>query len=123
MEKKNIIEDFYKMNLLDNDLVKMVKEEDCEDNLKLLFLLRFYWKMMGELDDGKGYNVKDWKFEDYNKFLDRLDEVDLNNNDFRKYFKELINFLIVDIKDNKIDFIKYLEHNKVEIEKKNNIEV
>ena len=123
MEKKNIIEDFYKMNLLDNDLVKMVKEEDCEDNLKLLFLLRFYWKMMGELDDDKGYNVKDWKFEDYNKFLDRLDEVDLNNNDFRKYFKELINFLIVDIKDNKIDFIKYLEQNKVEIEKKNNIEV
>lgn len=123
MKKQYVVEDFYKMDLFNEDILKMVNDENCETNLNLLFLIRVYWKMMEDLDDGNGYDTKGWKFDDYNKFLDRLDEVDLNSIEYRQYFKEMVNYLISDIKRKDVDFIKVIEKNKDELEKKNNIEV
>lgn len=69
-----------------------IEESDKIEN-KLLYLLRIYWKIMDDLDpDNKGYKVKSWKYEDYEKLLLRLNEIDLNKNEYRMYFKDLIDF-------------------------------
>ena len=83
---KNKEFDFYNIKLLDSSNNQKV--------LKELFIMRVYWKIMKDLDIGDGYKVEGWKIEDYNKFIDRLDEVDLNKNEYRLYFKEMFDYII-----------------------------
>jgi len=85
MEKSKEL-DFFNIELLSNSSNQRV--------LKELFIMRVYWKIMKDLDIGDGYEVEDWKFKDYNKFIDRLDEIDLNRNEYRLYFKEMFDFVI-----------------------------
>lgn len=69
-----------------------IKENDKIEN-KLMYLLRIYWKIMDDLDiKNEGYDVKDWKYKNYEKLLMRLHEIDLNKSEYRMYFSELMEF-------------------------------
>lgn len=95
MKKKDIdIVDFYKMNLLGDDILGLEKENHLREELNGLFIMRIFWKLMNDLDTGNGYNVEGWKSKDYCKFLNRLDEIDLNKDEYRLYFKEMVTLLI-----------------------------
>ena len=60
----------------------------------LQYLIRIFWKIMNDLDvENKGYDVKNWKFEDYNNLLFRLNEIDLNKDEYRIYFRDMVEML------------------------------
>ena len=72
---------------------KMKYQESNKEESKMMYLLRIYWKIMDDLDkDNKGYKVKNWKYKDYEKLLLRLDEINLNQDEYRMCFRELIEF-------------------------------
>ena len=100
MEDKKIdfdnlyVNDFYKMKILDEEIVESCKKDGMLNKLNFLFLIRIFWKIMNDLDvEKKGYKVEDWKFEDYTNLLFRLDEIDLNKEEYRLYFQDMVKIL------------------------------
>tara|TARA_R110002153_G_scaffold197975_1_gene351495 strand:+ start:200 stop:481 length:282 start_codon:yes stop_codon:yes gene_type:complete len=72
---------------------KIKYQESNKEESKMMYLLTIYWKLMDDLDKGnKGYKIKSWKYKDYEKLLLRLDEINLNQEEYRMYFRELIEF-------------------------------
>jgi hypothetical protein len=82
VEKRNNDFDFYSDEKLSELLINGNNESIC------LFISRVLWKLMMDIDeDGTGYDVDDWEVGKYIDFIKRLDEVDLNKDSYRNYFK------------------------------------
>lgn len=89
IEVNGDIKNFYD---LDFKKINVVNEE----GVSVLFLLRIFWSVMRDLDNEKNeYDVKEWNIENYvNFFNDNLDKIDLNKDNYRMYYKDLVEFYI-----------------------------
>lgn len=99
MREKKILDEMDIENFYENeDISKLLLDED-NDNIKILFVVRIIWKLMRDLDINKvGYNMDDWLLSDFMSFTNRLEEVDLNSDSYRNYFKYMLIDMVKGIK-------------------------
>lgn len=97
-QSDNMVVNFYEFEMFDESIMNVVKKNDKELDYSILFLLRIFWKIMSDTDKD-GYDVKDWNFESYyDCFINNLDKVDLNQNSYRTYFKELVKYMVGELR-------------------------
>tara|TARA_R110001592_G_C13179757_1_gene750732 strand:- start:3523 stop:3906 length:384 start_codon:yes stop_codon:yes gene_type:complete len=109
------IRNFYELDF------KELNWEDKEGE-RVLFLLRIFWSVMKDLDNGEdGFDVnsgkllyvdiKDWDTKDYVGFIkDNLDKVNLNEGNYRMYFNDLVGYFIEFINSDSLKKIKKVKN-------------
>lgn len=109
------IRNFYELDF------KELNWEDKEGE-RVLFLLRIFWSVMKDLDNGEdGFDVnsgkllyvdiKDWDTKDYVSFIkDNLDKVNLNEGNYRMYFNDLVGYFIEFINSDSLKKIKKVKN-------------
>ena len=83
------IEKYYQTPLLDYE--SQNNKEKTKEVL-CLFITRIFGKIIQDL--GEDITVKDWDIKDWLNLFDRMGEIDINQDEYRLYFKELAVFMI-----------------------------
>ena len=83
------IEKYYQTPLLDYE--SQSNKEKTKEVL-CLFITRIFGKIIQDL--GEDITVKDWDIKDWLNLFDRMGEIDINQDEYRLYFKELAVFMI-----------------------------
>ena len=93
------VRDFYNWNMFDESVLNHIQKHNKELDFSMLFLMRIFWKILKDCDvDNKGYEVDSWGSEEYYQFLIKnLENVNLNQDCYRNYFKSLVKYVINDL--------------------------
>ena len=83
------IEKYYQTPLLDYE--SQSNKEKTKEVL-CLFITRIFGKIIQDL--GEDITVKDWDIKDWLNLFDRMGDIDINQDEYRLYFKELAVFMI-----------------------------
>ena len=101
IEIKDLVENLYDYKFFNEDL----EDSNLNQNFQLVMfiLLRIFWKVMDDLDvDGKGYEIeKINQFDLFQLLSENIEKINLNQNSYRLYFKDLIRIVIYLTKNSK----------------------